>query len=338
MSEISVIICSHNPRPDYLKATLQGLQAQTLPKGLWEFLLIDNASEEPLAKSWDVSWHPGARHVLEKELGLMPARLRGIREASGEILVFVDDDNILAPDYLENALKIAQSHPFVGAYSGNIVGEYETKPENWAEPVIPFLAIVPVKHEEWAFRPGTKAQPLVPCGAGMVIRKSVAVYYAKRSGNDPLRRGLGRKGASLSSAEDIDMALSACACGLAVGRFPQLQMKHLIAARRLQRDYLLRLFEESMYSDAILQFVWRNDYSPDIETPSRLRKLYRYCKSWRNRLKDPAKTAFNEDLERARNRGFLRAAKVIQTVRNGLKEQSQESLPQGGLLKASQNV
>jgi glycosyltransferase involved in cell wall biosynthesis len=321
-----------------MKATLEGLKAQTLPKGNWELLLIDNASTEPLAKSWDISWHSNGRHILEKELGLMPARLRGIRESAGEILVFVDDDNVLAPDYLEHALEIARSRPFVGAYSGNIVGEFETRPESWAEPVLPFLALVPVKHEEWAFRPETKAQPVVPCGAGMVIRKSVAVYYANRSANDPLRRGLGRKGASLSSAEDIDMALCACASGFAVGRFPQLQMKHLIAARRLQRDYLLRLFEESMYSDAILQFVWRKDFSPVIETPGRLRNLYRSFKSLGERLKNPVQTRFNDDLEKARNRGLVRAAEVIRSMRNGVNEQSSEGLPQGGMLKTSQNA
>jgi hypothetical protein len=233
----------------------------------------------------------------------------------------VDDDNVLAPDYLDNALKLTHSHAFVGAFGGNIVGEFEVKPESWAEVVLPYLAIIPVVHEEWAFGPGTKAQHVVPCGAGMVIRKSVATYYANLSAPDPLRRGLGRKGASLSSAEDIDMALCACACGLAVGRFPQLQMTHLIPARRVQRDYLLRLFEESMFSDAILQFIWRKEYIPTIETTSRLKKLYKACKSLRRRLKNPAQTGFREDLEKARIRGLLRAAQIIRSVPHGLREE-----------------
>jgi hypothetical protein len=30
---IFVIICTHNPRGDYLRGTLEALQARTLPKG-----------------------------------------------------------------------------------------------------------------------------------------------------------------------------------------------------------------------------------------------------------------------------------------------------------------
>ena len=62
---ISVIICTHNPRPDYLRRVLDALKAQTLPKERWELLLIDNASNEPLSGEWDLSWHPHARHIRE---------------------------------------------------------------------------------------------------------------------------------------------------------------------------------------------------------------------------------------------------------------------------------
>src|SRR5271170_3727335 len=104
--ECSVIICTHNPRQDYLRLTLEGLEKQTLPKERWELLLIDNASKEPLAGKWDLSWHPNARHIREEELGLTPARLRGIKESKGGLLVFVDDDNVLEVNYLETALDI----------------------------------------------------------------------------------------------------------------------------------------------------------------------------------------------------------------------------------------
>jgi glycosyltransferase involved in cell wall biosynthesis len=315
--DISVIICTRNPRPDYLKATLEAIKAQTLPKNLWEFILIDNASKEPLAKSLDLSWHPNGRLVVEDELGLMPARLRGIREAAGEILVFVDDDNVLSHDYLSNALKLTQSHTFVGAFGGNIVGEFETKPENWAQALFPYLAIISVKHEQWAFGPGTIAQCVAPCGAGMVIRKSIAVYYAKRSANDPLRRGLGRKGASLASAEDVDMALCACACGMAIGRFPQLQLTHLISAGRLKPEYLLRLVEETAFSDSILQFVWRNGCLPNVAAPNGLKKMYRACESLGHRLLGRTEEGFKDRIRRALDRGLRRADQFLRTVQHG---------------------
>ncbi|MGA2852681.1 MAG: glycosyltransferase, partial [Verrucomicrobiota bacterium] len=54
MLEISIIICTHNPREDYLRRVLEALRAQTLPARDWELLLVDNASEKPLASRFDL--------------------------------------------------------------------------------------------------------------------------------------------------------------------------------------------------------------------------------------------------------------------------------------------
>jgi glycosyltransferase involved in cell wall biosynthesis len=45
---ISVIICTHNPREDYLRQTLAAWRAQTLPTAQGELRLIDNASKRNL--------------------------------------------------------------------------------------------------------------------------------------------------------------------------------------------------------------------------------------------------------------------------------------------------
>jgi glycosyltransferase involved in cell wall biosynthesis len=67
-----------------------------------------------LRDAWDISWHPRGRHVREDEIDVTAARMRGIRESSGDLLVFVDDDNVLAPDFLKRALLVLRRHPFLG--------------------------------------------------------------------------------------------------------------------------------------------------------------------------------------------------------------------------------
>jgi cellulose synthase/poly-beta-1,6-N-acetylglucosamine synthase-like glycosyltransferase len=67
---LSVIICSHNPRPDYLRRVLGALKAQTLPKERWELLFIDNASKEPLAEKYNLSWQSYGRCINEEKSGL----------------------------------------------------------------------------------------------------------------------------------------------------------------------------------------------------------------------------------------------------------------------------
>src|SRR5437867_3346180 len=68
MPDISVIVCTHNPRRDYLDRTLAALAAQTFRKDRWDLLLVDNASQEPLR--CELSWHARARQVGEATLGL----------------------------------------------------------------------------------------------------------------------------------------------------------------------------------------------------------------------------------------------------------------------------
>ena len=120
--QLSVIICCHNPRRDYLERVLEALKAQTLSTDNWELLVVDNASESLVSASHNISWHPNARHVREENLGLTRARLRGIAESSADLLIFVDDDNV--PGYrttMATAVRLFQNHPWVQSvarYSG----------------------------------------------------------------------------------------------------------------------------------------------------------------------------------------------------------------------------
>ena len=109
--KMSVVVCTHNPHEERLGRVMESLREQTLGRGEWELLLIDNASKERLSGRVDLSWHPAGRHIVEEELGLTPARLRGIAESRGELLVWVDDDNVLNRIYLEEAWRVGERHP-----------------------------------------------------------------------------------------------------------------------------------------------------------------------------------------------------------------------------------
>jgi hypothetical protein len=236
---VSLIVCTHNPRPDYLRRVLDSLIAQTLPKAQWEFLLIDNASKEPLAKCWDLSWHPHARQIREDELGLTPARLRGITESRGDLIVFVDDDNVLAQDYLEQTVKIADEFPKIGAFGGSIKGEFEIAPPNWIVPYFEGLAVCELERDYWSNMPGWSRA--LPYGAGLSVRRHVAQDYVQKVMSSPLRRLLGRSGTGAGAGEDSDLAGCAIDLGMGTGRFSALKILHLIPQSRLTMDYAIRL-------------------------------------------------------------------------------------------------
>ena len=173
---VSVIVCTHNPRPDYLSRVLLSLRGQTLPTKQWEFLLVDNASRQPLAKAWDISWHLRGRHVREDELGLTSARLRGIQECSGELLVFVDDDNVLAADFLERATAIAARFPGLGVFGAGILQpEFEVQPPVELHSLLKLLALRSEPSALWSNN--TKDADSIPWGAGLCVARRVANFY-----------------------------------------------------------------------------------------------------------------------------------------------------------------
>ena len=247
---LSVIICSHNPRPDYLERTLNALRAQTLPKEQWELLLIDNASKKTLAESWDLSWHPHVRIIREEELGLTPARLRGIKESKGDILIFVDDDNLLNPDYLANAVRIGLEHPKIGVWGGELQGEFEGGLPEWLEPHTVCLAVRSLQRDAWSNLYGWS--PALPAGAGMTLRRVVGEFYANLNKEHPLRRQLDRRGKSLGCGGDVDLAYSAIDLGFGIGRFKCLQILHCIPERRIKPEYVLNMTREARSAAVIV--------------------------------------------------------------------------------------
>src|SRR6516164_8039420 len=169
-ASVSVILCTHNPRPDYLSRVLAALRGQILPAEQWEFLLVDNASEHPLAEIWDISWHSRGRHIREPELGLTPARLCGIRESSGELLVFVDDDNLLAQDFLQHAAAISAQFPVLGAFgSGILEPEFEVQPPPELHSKFHLLALRRVASALWTNNP--RDSECKPWGAGLCVTR-----------------------------------------------------------------------------------------------------------------------------------------------------------------------
>ncbi|PTM41749.1 glycosyltransferase [Bosea sp. 124] len=244
--KLSAIICSHEPRPDYLEATLASIRAQTgLSKDCcWELLLIDNGSRTPLAGKFDVTWHSRARIIREERLGLTFARLRGFHESTGEVLVYIDDDNILKQDYFAQVLSLFSAHEGYGAIGGKSLPVYEVEPPRWFAETGISLACRDLGDQpivaEWT-RAGEHQRDYpgcAPIGAGMAVRRAAYAGYVHAAANDPRRTSLGRRGTDLASGEDNDMILSVLEQSWQVAYRPELILQHLIPARRLTQPYL----------------------------------------------------------------------------------------------------
>jgi glycosyltransferase involved in cell wall biosynthesis len=276
MPRISVAICTHNPRHDYFSRVLSAARSQSLPISDWEFLIIDNASAAPVAKSVDLSWHPNARVVVEEELGIAMARVRAMREFSGELLVFLDDDNVMADDYLQRSLELFAERPDLGAASGCLLPEYEAPPPDWFVPYESWIAVRRVTKSTWSNFVDPRSEPVT---AGMCLRRPVAAAYVKATMDNPTQRILGSRGTSLLRGEDVALAKMALKLGYSIGQFTQLQMLHLIPKRRIEPPYLFALYRHLCASGHLISWVDDLGREP-IRLPWRtvVRAAYRFVK------------------------------------------------------------
>jgi glycosyltransferase involved in cell wall biosynthesis len=302
---ISVIICTHNPRESYLRRTLAALEAQTLSKDQWELLVIDNASESPVVGGFELSWHPRSAHIREHEIGLTPARLRGISEAVADLLLFVDDDNVLAPDYLSTLLEIHQRMPEMAVIgSGSIVGEFEIEPPPWMESFLPMLALREISADIWSNDPLRLG--FYPCGAGLGLTRHLAHVYRDMLEKDQRRRFLDRRGSSLMSGGDDDICFTAGSLGMGVGMFKSLSLRHLIPKERLNVEYLSKLAEGMYLSGLVLSYLWGNQ----IVLPERTLRWKLGC--WRMKRRLSSQQRLIAD---AKIRAEFRARQIIETLK-----------------------
>jgi glycosyltransferase involved in cell wall biosynthesis len=313
---LSVVVCTHNPRPDYLARTVDGLRRQSVAGTDWEFLIIDNASQTPVAADL-AAWHPRGRVVREERLGLTNARLRGIADSSAPLILFVDDDNILREDYLEQVLRIHARLPMLGCFGAAVITpEYEEQPAAELLPYMSMLALRNASQSRWSNDPH---DPFTPWGAGLVVTRRVAEAVAESVRGDPLKEQLGRTGRSLNSCEDEEFSLAACRMDGGRGVFTELQLTHLIPRGRVQKPYLLRLAEGNGYSRTLLWHLHGQDRSV-VRPLAPFTQLVRLAVTRRGRglgtevmhyLRFLSQDATRREFRQATWRGVQRARQVI---------------------------
>ena len=259
--DITVIMCTRNPRPEFARRVLDSLRAQTLPKEQWELLIVDNASQKRLADEWNLSWHPRSRHVREDVIGVTAARMRGISESSGELLVFVDDDTVMDSDYLTHVLAIAARRADLGVFgAGTLEPEYERRPSQALVARVNMLGVRTVAAERSSHDPSDYT--CRPSGAGMCVEREVGQAFQALVERLHVKDVIGRKGDRLFSGEDDLFSWAAAANGKAFGVFPELRLTHLISANRTRLEYLIRLEHDHAFSHVVLNYVLNGQKAP----------------------------------------------------------------------------
>jgi glycosyltransferase involved in cell wall biosynthesis len=204
-----------------------------------EVLVVDNNSTDNTAKvvqDYQANWPEQfpLRYCFEPKQGAAFARHRAFEEAKGELVGFLDDDNLPAPDWVAAAYDFAQEHPEAGAYGSRIHGAFEVTPPQNFHRLAPFLAITERGSEPLRYEPQKK---LLPPSAGLVVRKQAWLNSV------PSKLVLtGRTPNSMLTSEDLEMLSHIQANGWEIWYNPAMQIEHKIPHWRLEREYLIPFF------------------------------------------------------------------------------------------------
>jgi GT2 family glycosyltransferase len=121
--KLSIIIASYN-RAESLLKFLRELSHQVVPDGVtWEAVIVDNNSTDGTKSAIAplIEENPQRnRYLLESRQGKSIALNTGLRAASGDVMVFSDDDCIPDPKWLATIAQEFTSDPSLGALGGRV--------------------------------------------------------------------------------------------------------------------------------------------------------------------------------------------------------------------------
>lgn len=255
-----MVICTHSPQVPLLTRVIDAIVPQLERINDGELLIVDNASSDPVAML-PVAGQPRVRVVVEPRLGLTAARECAAREARGDIVVFVDDDNVLNDDYVQTAIELL-SEQTIAVLSGCVEPEYLAPPPTWLRAHEAALAIRRIPDDTLRLARSFRYSSRFPIGAGMVIRRDVLrAYFA---GSLETGRIEGRRGNELLAGEDTDIALFAISRSLCVGSCGRLKLTHVIPPGRMTSDYIIRLNRGALRSAVLVNAKWRGHFGANV--------------------------------------------------------------------------
>ena len=235
--EITLLVCTSGR--ETLPAALGAIARLDMPAGVGvETVVVDNsgggATTDAASELRERRPAIAVRLLEEPRRGVAHARRRGIAAARGKLVAFVDDDCLVAPDWLRQVLAFAARRPRAGVIGGRNELRWERAPSHLAIAYGESLA-----RQDWGPRPLRldPRDPRCPCGAGLVLRRDAVLGsgwldHGRLRGRHPRLPGAG---------EDTEVALMVRAAGWEVWYAPELRVSHLVSEGRTGVPHMLWL-------------------------------------------------------------------------------------------------
>jgi len=219
----SVIVATHN-RPESIGRLAASL-APELATGSREIIVAENGTPSPMQLSLQGA---PVKHLHEPRAGKCRIQNRAIAQATGEMLVFLDDDLIVAPGYLEAVERFFDTHREFAAMKGRILPAED--PEKKVGPMAVYLDLPIADDGEEVI----EARGVL--GANMAFRASAL----SEVGSFDERLGPGAGG----HEEETEMSDRIRRAGFRIGYAPEALVYHEVDAARANRERFIRIARE----------------------------------------------------------------------------------------------
>ncbi len=234
MITFSIIICTYN-RQEYIKKCLESIRNQGFSKENYELVIVNNKStdntdricREFISESEDSGLN--ITYVTENQQGLSYARNRGILEAKGEMLIFLDDDAFADEQYLKSLNEFyVQNKNSMSAYGGKILPYLESEKPNWMSSfLMPLMSVIDLGSKVKPFSKGKH-----PIGANMGVKAEVFKKYGA------FNTELGRVGKNLMGGEEKDLFDRIRKHNEKIIYLPDAFVYHVVPDSRLTGDFI----------------------------------------------------------------------------------------------------
>lgn len=223
---VSVVICTYR-RPEMLRDAVSSLfYLATHDELKYEVIVIDNDPDKSafgVVSQMPVNPDVPVRYVSHPVEGLSHARNRGIEEATGDMIAFLDDDVIVDKDWLSSMTKCMADRN-ADCVGGRTLIKWEGRPD----PVL----------SRYVHDPGTEdfefLGPVLPSGVNCIFKRDLfdegLRFYAR----------LGRVGQNLISGEDTEAFRRMLRNGKRIWYCATAVVHHRAAGERLKEVYYIR--------------------------------------------------------------------------------------------------
>nr|WP_321399877.1 glycosyltransferase [uncultured Desulfobacter sp.] len=236
--KINIAICTWN-RDTLLQKTLERLCHIIVPEGIsWELIIINNNSTDNTDNVIEqFKADLPIKRYFEGEPGLSNARNKAIDMATGDYIIWTDDDVLVDDRWLAAYVDAFLRYPEAAVFGGPISPWFEGIPPKWLNDNWHYIqasyAIRELGHTEFPLKSFEPSR--FPYGANFAIKKDVQQQFRF----DP---DLGLKAGKIIVGEETTVIQSILASGETGWWIPDAKVTHWLPKKRQTLSYIMKYY------------------------------------------------------------------------------------------------